>query len=520
MSETTRRTFVKQCLGAAVAWQAAGRLARPAAGDTAGFDLEVVGKIKPRRSCSILASPLSVGFETLDRRMFDPNGTYRLLADLGAKWARTQTGWSRTEQSKGEYDFAWLDEVVDSLRTAGVEPWFNLGYGNRLYSPDAPDASAVGWAPLATDEARQAWGRYVCQMARHFRDRVTRWEIWNEPNIRTFWRPGAADPKAYVELVKMTAPEIRKQVPGAVIIGGALAGIPLTYLEGCMDAGMGDLVDKVSYHPYRAVPEANYDDDVAKLRKLLARYKPDLAIWQGECGCPSAPGSSGALGGFGWSERAQAKWVLRRLLTDLSLKIELTSYFHTVDLVNYNWGLGPSGKTNFKGLLRGTDYSPKPSYFAYQCLAALFDAETTSAEFGKAASIQTHPDSNPLVEADLIQRAGFVRRGRAMFAYWLPSSPLVDFAPRKISLSLSAAGDGELPVRLLKEPVLIDPMTSQVFALDRAEKNDDTWNLGSVPLVDYPLIVADRALTGGGSPDGESEEKKSGGGEHAVKDEG
>ena len=68
-----------------------------------------IGRLKTRTSKSIASSPLSIGFETLDRKMFDPERTYPHLADLGVKWARCQTGWARTETTRDQYDFAWLD---------------------------------------------------------------------------------------------------------------------------------------------------------------------------------------------------------------------------------------------------------------------------------------------------------------------------------------------------------------------------------------------------------------------------
>lgn len=80
------------------------------------------GHIRPRPSKAIAASPLSIGFETLDRQSFDPARTYSHIAELGVKWARCQTGWCRSEKRKGEYDFRWLDGIVDSLRAAGVQP--------------------------------------------------------------------------------------------------------------------------------------------------------------------------------------------------------------------------------------------------------------------------------------------------------------------------------------------------------------------------------------------------------------
>ncbi|RMF88747.1 MAG: hypothetical protein D6741_18655, partial [Planctomycetota bacterium] len=204
------------------------------------------GEIVRRAGREIAASPFSVGFETLDRRMFDPERTYSWLGRLGVKWARVQTGWARTETTRGKYDFAWLDAVVDHLHAAGVRPWFNLGYGNRLYTPEAPDASAVGWAPIHREEAMTAWKAFVKTAARRYRGRVDHWEIWNEPNITKFWQPQKPNPHDYVRLVRETAAVIRSENPQATIIGGALAGMPTDYFKAMLEAGLGDVVDKIS----------------------------------------------------------------------------------------------------------------------------------------------------------------------------------------------------------------------------------------------------------------------------------
>jgi hypothetical protein len=231
MRKSTRRTFLKTGVAAAALSQlttqrALAQSGVPAQFTPAEFGLSPLGKLRPRTALEIKASPLSIGFETLDRKVFAPEKTYEHLANLGVKWARAQTGWARTERRKGEYDFAWLDAVVDSLGRIGVQPWFNFGYGNRLYTPEATTEYAVGFVPLYTTEARAAWVNYTRAIAERFARRVQVWEIWNEPNIPNFWQPTKPNPEDYVELVKITAPEIRKRVPGAVIVGGGLASIP------------------------------------------------------------------------------------------------------------------------------------------------------------------------------------------------------------------------------------------------------------------------------------------------------
>ncbi|MBM3891175.1 MAG: hypothetical protein FJ388_18850, partial [Verrucomicrobia bacterium] len=155
----SRRSFLKWSAGAVAlaAWRPACLWANePFAG------LTPIGKLKPRSSASIKASPLGVGYETLDRQHFDPVKTYQHAAQLGVKWARCQTGWARTEKTKGQYDFGWLDEVVNELLKIGIQPWFNLGYGNPLYTPKA-DETAVGWVPVFDEAAMDGWKNFTAK---------------------------------------------------------------------------------------------------------------------------------------------------------------------------------------------------------------------------------------------------------------------------------------------------------------------------------------------------------------------
>ena len=461
---------------------------QPADSPPFAFPYTPLGSIKPVPSKRIDASPLGVGFETLDRMMFDPERAYEHVGQLGVKWARCQTGWARTEREPGQYDFSWLDDVVDSLLGQGVTPWFSISYGNRLYTPDAPDWSAVGWAPVFSDDAKSAWLRYTRAISQRYADRVTHWEIWNEPNHRTFWRPNEASAKDYTELVRVTAGEIRRNIPGAVIIGGALAGMPTDFLQQCLESGLGALVDRISYHPYRPVPERNYEPTVAGWQQLLAQYNPQLRLWQGENGAPSVggPRSAGALSQLPWSETYQAKWLLRRILVDLLVGVDMTSYFTMVDLATYNWGGGASDQTNYKGLLRAADYTPKPAYFAYQCLCALFDARTR-----KLSSAPPNVLDTTLAESRIqyLRGARFTRDGKAIHAVWYPGELPEPFPPQTARVEIPLCREATI-----EQPVLVDPLSRQVFRLDGVQRGEDRLTVTDLPLLDHPLLVTDRSV--------------------------
>lgn len=157
------------------------------------FGLEEAGTLAPVDSRHSSAERLSVGFETLDRELFDPEECYELLGKSGVKWARCQSGWSRCEKTPGGYDFAWLDRVVDRFCELGIRPWLGLTFGNRLYSPDAKHPSAVGCPPVCYGErAVRAWENFVRAVVDRYRGRVSCFEIWNEPDNRQFWGAGSS----------------------------------------------------------------------------------------------------------------------------------------------------------------------------------------------------------------------------------------------------------------------------------------------------------------------------------------
>ena len=85
------------------------------------------------------------------------------LGPLGAKHARIQSGWAKTEKEKGVYDWVWLDEIVDDMVAQGVTPWVCICYGNSIY-PEGGDTRLNGWP--RSGEALAAWDRYVAALVK------------------------------------------------------------------------------------------------------------------------------------------------------------------------------------------------------------------------------------------------------------------------------------------------------------------------------------------------------------------
>ncbi len=453
--------------------------AEPAA-DSVGFDAtpgegyHLLGKIQSRPAREIAASNWSVGAETMDRDFTVYAHWKEYLGPLGAKKARIQSGWAKTEKQQGQYAWSWLDEIVLGMVGQGVEPWVCLCYGNPIY--EGGGGTGLGGGMPDSEQALQAWDRYVAAVVDRYKEHVDEWEVWNEPGLR-----GANAADRYADLLIRTAEVARRQQPDAHIVGFAMAGIKLPWVKEVLDRvkeqGKLDLIDELSYHPYSYNPDGSYAA-VKQLRDLVHSYSPDITIRQGENGAPSQRGSFGALSDNDWTEEHQAKWALRRLLGDLGRDIP-SSYFSICDMQYPD-------RRNYKGLLAIDDDKKvthaKQAYYAVRNLTAVFDDRLSRlADFPARIENVAKPD------------------GFAIFAYrhdtggnlvtvWRGTD-----TPGKNGAAESATIS--LPGLRFEDPLWVDLRTGKVYAIDPSLVKTTTE--GSVfrrmLVYDSPVLIADRA---------------------------
>lgn len=447
--------------------------------------LEQIGTIKKLTSKQIKGSKLGIGFECLDRKVFDPSKIYDKVGKLGVKWARCQTGWARTETQKGKYDFAWLDDVVDNLLARGIQPWFNVGYGNPVYMGQTDNPTAVGHAPLYYgEECLQAWKNYVRALAAHFKGRVQLYEIWNEADIKKFWQPKKSDAGEYVRLIEITAKEILAADPDAKI-GACSAGSGKFFSE-MIQNGVGKILDFYSIHQYRMVPEPGYAKMIEKMRGEIAAQGAKTKLQQGEGGHPAfIPATCWvAKGKECWrqsNEDVQAKWLLRRYTLDLSNDLQISSFFMVIDFnSNYKVGGGGGYDEAVWGVMEnGGEYRTRKVYDVIQNFCALFDNSVKLSD--KKISLDVRREFLKPEKLEFASSAcwTFQRDNKPIYVYYIPED---------LQMRMRTLEDIPLIVEggeALKNPVLIDMMSGKIYKLKKG--------LQAVPVTDYPLIVTDEA---------------------------
>lgn len=433
--------------------------------------LPVLGELKVVPSNLDAKSFWSVGSETLDRDYADFEKYKNLMKDTGVGYARLQSGWAKTEKKKGKYDFTWIDAHVDGLIEQGINPWMCLCYGNPIYSEQS--GNNLG-AKLFTDgPVMDAWLRYVKACVKRYKDKVTMWEIWNEPDGR---HRELYD--RYANLVVRTAKVIRKVDPDAKIAIFGACTPDREYIRQAMElidkADGLKYVDYITYHAYWPLPE-EIIPHVEKLREDVYAYDPSIGLLQGETGCPGQLEHGHAMKNIEWTEYSQVKWDLRQALTHFGLGIPY-SFFTMVDL-NYGWMLQSYGLVRMNSAKEPVYKRPK--YYAVQHVTNIFTPDMKATDQVKVIGL----------DGLKLSSYGLQKDGKNVGCMlWISSSRPTSSLDR-VQTDIDVAG------MQFEDPVYVDVLTGLVHDIkDLIEKKEgDSVTFKDLPIWDCPVVILEKS---------------------------
>ena len=160
-------------------------------------------------------------------------------------------------ETRVEYNFTYLDRVMDSYLELGITPFIELGF---MPSKLASGTQTIFyWKGNTTPpKSYEMWQDMVKATLKHLMDRygadeVVTWpvEVWNEPNLRGFWY--MADMEEYFKLFKATFYAVKEvderfKVGGPAVCGGSDKPWIQGFMEFCHKEQIP--VDFVTRHHY------------------------------------------------------------------------------------------------------------------------------------------------------------------------------------------------------------------------------------------------------------------------------
>ena len=433
--------------------------------------LPVIGKVLPVESALERESLWSVGCETLDRDYAVFDNFKQFIGETGVGYARIQSGWNKTEQEVGKYEFEWLDRIVDGLLEEGVRPWMCLCYGNTNYIGNVRDLYTF----VNDEKAMKAWEKYVKATVKRYKDKVDMWEVWNEPDFSS-----KKYTSEYAVFFTRTAKAVKTADPKAKVAIFALSDLDKPYagivLEKLKELDGLKYIDYATYHAYFDNPDLVCDYAV-RFRGLLKSYKADAEILQGESGCPGQLEYGHALCMREWTEISQAKWEARHMLTQWGIGVP-SSVFTMVDL-RYENMIQSFGLIRMN--LKSEPQYKRPKFHVVQNISSLVTPEWQYSD--KPRIVYSSAGREVTIKG--IEKAGKV----IGYFLWFGSRVPDDGTEReKVDLTIAGA--------VLENPVYVEMLSGKVHSLgqclSRGAAFGDKIRISGLPLWDAPVLIVNK----------------------------
>lgn len=137
-----------------------------------------------------------------------------LMSEAGVKTIRIDFPWSQIESQNDSYDFSHQEFLLDWAQNYEINIEALLAYcTDWACEPDNTSSIDV-----------EQYAEYAGMVASTLGDRLTYYEVWNEPDLSgIFWKP-RSDPAKYGELLKAAYTAIKQNDPDAKVLFGGLAG--------------------------------------------------------------------------------------------------------------------------------------------------------------------------------------------------------------------------------------------------------------------------------------------------------
>jgi hypothetical protein len=300
------------------------------------------------------ARGLDTGF--FDGVYTDPDAALRdtwlqRTADEAATIVRIDIGWTAARRpadaanpADPAYDWSRADAAVDAARAHGLAVLVGFtGMPAWAQTKGAPKSVDPGtWKPGAA-----LIGQYGRALASHFSGRVSRFQVWNEPNLSKYltpqWSGGKpAAPGIYRAMLNAFYAGVKGAQPKALVVTAGTAPfgdfghgkrmMPVIFWRSLLSKSAR--FDALSHHPYsvggptrHALNSADVSiPDMGKLKHLLTLAHKKARLWVTEVSYDSSPPDP-----QGVPAATHARWVAQTLQILWRQGVDTVTWFQIGD---------------------------------------------------------------------------------------------------------------------------------------------------------------------------------------------
>ena len=136
-----------------------------------------------------------------------------IMKKAGIKYVRTDLDWAQVEPKEGEWNFSKWDAVLDEISAQNMEIL-------PILPGSVPERAAPAYKNLDKFET------YLRKCVERYKDRIKAWEIYNEPNLKSFWGDNP-NPAEYAKLLERAYKAIKSIDPKLKVLYAGVSGVPI-----------------------------------------------------------------------------------------------------------------------------------------------------------------------------------------------------------------------------------------------------------------------------------------------------
>jgi Beta-galactosidase len=315
----------------------------------------------------------------LDNPLVDLDAQAAKMKAAGVETWRVEMAWDLIEPSSGQFSWTGTDRKVLAAARQGIDvlglalrapAWANGGSGDPFVPPRKPSDYATYLKALIARYGPS--GSLWLEHPEVAKRPVRAWEIWNEPNLKDYFR---AQPfaKPYAALLRAAYPAVHGADPGATVLMASMANYSWRDLAKLLSVSGPRLrFDAAGAHPFSGRP-SNAVKIVRLNREVLnKRGYSKVPLWLTELTWSSAKGKKTPLTqNWETTEGGQAD----RLRSVFKLLLAQRKPLRLARVYWYTWATVDDGSKNsfdYSGLFQfrpdGT-FRAKPAFAAFQSVA-------------------------------------------------------------------------------------------------------------------------------------------------------
>lgn len=277
-------------------------------------------------SVPFTVTPADLGIHSFTTRPEVPAGSLRL---------NCFPTWNAVNPNPGQYDWAEFDRIVTQAEEWGFTDLIYVFCGTPAWAGEpvtGPDEAVFGPGTAQPPADPASFTDFVKAVVERYRDRITGYEVWNEPSSPQFF---TGTPEEMGEMTQAVHDIVNESDPEAdVLSAGFQTHLPDLY-EGFIPDYMSDLqrrgwpIDAVSAHFYpvmEGTPETRVEQ-ISQVLEDMQRFEApaDIALWDTEVNFNvNAPG--GAPDGRITGTQAAA-WTAQAFLEGWRLGVRRTYWY-------------------------------------------------------------------------------------------------------------------------------------------------------------------------------------------------